>query len=234
MASILVVEDDLDIAQGVAEYLEGKGYELDFAYTGKQALSLLQDNEYQLVLLDINLPFVNGYDICSSLIEQGLGPQLSRTPVIFMSSRSSEKDVLKGFQSGAWDYLVKPFSFSELAARIDVSLLKASALPQSKPELLSYKGYCLSSETMQISKGDTSLQLHQVGFDIINELIKQAPQVIKTQTIQKLLWGDEMPDSDPLRAHIYKLRKSLKQTFDDPIIVTVKGVGYQFIPEQEQ
>lgn len=81
--------------------------------------------------------------------------------------------------------------------------------------------------------GQTSLQLHQVGYDILNLLLKQAPEVTKTHTIQQVLWGDEMPDSDPLRAHIYKLRKSLKETFGDPMIVTVKGVGYKFAPESE-
>ncbi|BBN82793.1 DNA-binding response regulator [Pseudoalteromonas sp. A25] len=228
MANILVVEDDMDIAQGIAEFLEPKGHELDFAYTGKQALALLEQHQYQLVLLDINLPFVNGYDICRHLSDDILGQHLSKVPVIMMSSRSHEQDIIQGFKSGAWDYLKKPFSFAELSARIDVGLMK-SASRTSLKQVTAYAGASLDDETLLFSYQNSALQLHTVGYEILKLLMTNAPNVVKTSAIHTHLWPNDTPDSDPLRAHIYKLRKQLKAAFQQPFIETVKGVGYQFL-----
>jgi len=227
MAHILVVEDDMDIAQGLAEFLEPKGHTLDFAYTGRQALALLAEHSYHLVLLDINLPFVNGYEICRSLSEQSLGQHLAKVPVIMMSSRSHEQDVLQGFQSGAWDYLKKPFSFSELSARIEVGLIKSNAITQPSI-LIEYNGVSLDPDTQVLNYHGRDMQLHNIGFDLLKLLISQAPNVVKTNTIHQKLWAEDTPDSNPLRAHIYKLRKQLNTCFGQSFIETVKGIGYKF------
>lgn len=227
MANILIVEDDMDIAQGIAEFLEPKGFQLDFAYTGKQAIALLETNQYQLVLLDINLPFVNGYDVCRHLSNDSLGQYLSSVPVIMMSSRSHEQDIMRGFESGAWDYLKKPFTFSELLARINVGLLKSkhtSLLNQTTD----YNGAYLDENAFTLSYENKTVQLHQIGFDILKLLISHAPNVVKTSVIHQHLWPEETPESDPLRANIYKLRKLLVGKFDQDFIKTVKGVGYKF------
>lgn len=221
MANILIVEDDIDIAQGIAEFLEPKGYLLDFAYHGKQALNHLNEQSYDLVLLDVNLPFVDGFDVCRSLL-QG---KLAKVPVIIMSARAGTADILTGFDSGAWDYLVKPFSFAELSARISVNLAKASTVKQST---LLFKGVELVENTMAFHFNGQVMQLHQVGFDIVKVLINAAPDVVKTNILHQTLWGEDTPDSDPLRAHIYKLRKQFSQEFGQTFITTVKGVGYRF------
>lgn len=231
MANILVVEDDMDIAQGVAEFLEVKGHTLDFAYTGKEALTLLSENSYQLVLLDINLPFVNGYDVCRSLLDGKFEPSLAKVPVIIMSSRSTEQDILEGFKSGAWDYLTKPFSLAELSARIEIGLLKAPIMQSSSKEL-QHLDYVLNVEAMTINKGSDTLQLHQVGFDILKLLFEQSPNIVKTSAFHQQLWPDETPESDPLRAHIYKVRKQLSEKFGKPLIETIKGVGYRLKGEE--
>ena len=222
MANLLIVEDDIDISQGIAEFLEDKDHELDFAYNGKQALNLLEDNHYDLVLLDINLPFVDGYDVCRSLLNN----QLASMPVIIMSARSDEKDILTGFSSGAWDYLVKPFSFAELSARISANLAKAKNNVQQSSTLV-FETLTLDSDTMTLSFETLDMQLHQVGFDIFKLLMTNAPNVVKTTTFHQTLWEGETPESDPLRAHMYKLRKQLKSHFGQPFIETVKGVGYK-------
>ncbi|MGH1372745.1 MAG: response regulator transcription factor [Cellvibrionaceae bacterium] len=228
MANILVVEDDIDIAQGIAEFLETKEHELDFAYTGKQALALLEENHYQLVLLDINLPFINGYDICRHLSDgdDDIGKHLARVPVIMMSSRSHEKDVIEGFQSGAWDYLKKPFSFSELSARIDVGLLHSTSTPK-KTHTLQYQGVSLNTESLSFSYQDSSVQLHEIGFEIVKLLVTSAPNAVKTSKLHQHIWPHDTPESDPLRAHIYKLRKQLTEHYGKTFIETVKGVGYR-------
>ncbi len=232
MANILVVEDDMDIAQGIAEFLQNKGHELDFAYTGKQALTRLEQSHYHLVLLDINLPFINGYDICRQLSEHALGQALAKIPVIMMSSRSHEQDILQGFESGAWDYLKKPFSFAELSARIEVGLLKAGPntahSAASQTHTTSYQGASLNENALVFSYQQHTMQLHAIGYQILKLLITQAPNTVKTSTIHAHLWPQETPDSDPLRAHIYKLRKQLKAEYQQAFIETVKGVGYKF------
>jgi DNA-binding response OmpR family regulator len=221
MANILIVEDDIDIAQGLAEFLEPKGYLLDFAYHGKQALAHLKAQSYDLVLLDINLPFIDGLDVCRSLL-QG---ELAKLPVIIMSARGTTDDILKGFDSGAWDYLVKPFSFAELSARITVNLAKASTVNNT---VLCFNGVVLDENTMCFHFENKVMQLHQIGFDIVKTLINVAPDVVKTKVLHQTLWGEDTPDSDPLRAHLYKLRKQFTQVFGQSFITTVKGVGYRF------
>ena len=225
MANILLVEDDMDIAQGIAEYLEQLNHELDFAYNGEQALSLLTDNQYDLVLLDVNLPYVDGFEVCQSLLQQ----TLTTIPVIMMTARGAEQDVLTGFKHGAWDYLIKPFSFAELSARINVCLAKHQQQQAASIGVLyRFGGTSLDSDNLTFSFQNQSMQLHQVGFDILKVLIKNAPNVVKTAQIHTVLWGDNPPESDPLRSHIYKLRKQLQSHFDQPFITTVKGVGYRF------
>ena len=221
MANILIVEDDIDIANGISEFLSPKGYQLDFAYNGKQALHHLDQQNYDLVLLDINLPFVNGFDVCHSLIQD----KLAKLPVIMMSARGETNDILKGFESGAWDYLVKPFSFAELSARITVNLAKSQ--PVSTPSN-AFNGVQLDEKTLLLNFNNQEVQLHQVGFDIVATLLRAAPDVVKTKELHQVLWGEDTPDSDPLRAHIYKLRKKFNQMFGQPFITTVKGIGYRF------
>jgi DNA-binding response OmpR family regulator len=227
MANILIVEDDVDIAQGIAEYLETVGHSLDFAYTGSQALSLIDTETFDLVLLDINLPFVNGFDVCRALTDTNLASQLASVPVIFMSARSSEKDILKGFDLGAWDYLVKPFSFAELSARINVNLMKSTTEFRTTIKF-AYKNVSLEANTLTFCYHKKSIQLHRVGFDIMKMLIASAPDVVKTSAIHQRLWGDNTPESDPLRAHVYKLRQQLLENYGQAFIVTIKGVGYKF------
>jgi DNA-binding response OmpR family regulator len=221
MANILIVEDDIDISHGIAEFLSPQGYQLDFAYNGKQAMYHLEQQNYDLVLLDINLPFVNGFDVCQSLLQN----KLAKLPVIMMSARGATDDILKGFESGAWDYLVKPFSFAELSARIIANLAKNSTFNTHSS---SFNGVELDENTLVFSFENQSLQLHQVGFDIVSQLLNFAPEVVKSQKLHQAIWGEDTPDSDPLRAHIYKLRKQFNRTFGQTFIATVKGIGYRF------
>lgn len=223
MASILIVEDDVDIAQGLAEFLEAKGHKLDFAYNGKQALQLVSENAYELVLLDLNLPFVDGLDVCRSLLQD----QLTQVPVIIMSARAEETDVLLGFDCGAWDYLVKPFSFAELSARISVCLAR-STHTHSLSSDISVGEAILKCENKSFVFNGKSLQLYQVGFDFMKLLMTKAPSAVLTSHIHQVLWQDATPESDPLRAHVYKLRKQFQETFEHEFITTVRGIGYKF------
>ncbi len=222
MANILVVEDDIDIAKGIGEYIETLGHDLDFAYTGNQAQQMINDYEYDLILLDINLPHISGYDICQSL----LGESLACLPVIMMSANQSEQDVLKGFQSGAWDYLKKPFSYAELNARITVALSKVTA---KKSTHINVKEYSLDTKAKTLTNSDgRHVQLHTLGFTLVKLLMENSPKPVATPLLIDTLWPDELPQSNPLRANIYALRKQLKNMFNKELVHNVKGIGYKF------
>ncbi len=222
MANILVVEDDIDIAKGIGEYVETLGHELDFAYTGNQAQQMINDFDYDLILLDINLPQVSGYDICQSL----LGEELACLPVIMMSANQSEQDVLKGFQSGAWDYLKKPFSYAELNARITVALSKVTS---KKSPHIKVKEYNLDTKAKSLSNTNgLHIQLHTLSFTLVRLLMEYSPKPVSTSLLIDTLWPDELPQSNPLRANIYALRKQLKATFHKELVHNVKGIGYKF------
>jgi len=222
MANILVVEDDIDIAKGIGEYVETLGHELDFAYTGTQAQKMINDYEYDLILLDINLPQISGYDICQSL----LGEELACLPVIMMSANQSEQDVLRGFQSGAWDYLKKPFSYAELNARITVALSKITI---KKSTYIKVKEYSLDTKakTLNISDG-LHVQLHTLSYTLVKILMENSPNPVATSLLIDTLWPEELPHSNPLRANIYALRKQLKAAFHKELVHNVKGIGYKF------
>jgi len=222
MANILVVEDDIDIAKGIGEYIETLGHELDFAYTGKQAQQMINEYKYDLILLDINLPQISGYDICQNLMED----DLACLPVIMMSANQSEQDVLKGFQSGAWDYLRKPFSYAELNARITVALSKVTSKTSTH---IKVKEYSIDTKAKTISNHDgLYIQLHTLSFSLVKILMESSPKPVTTSLLIDTLWPDELPQSNPLRANIYALRKQLKATFHKELIHNVKGIGYKF------
>jgi len=225
MANILVVEDDIDIAKGIGEYVETLGHALDFAYTGKQAQQMINDYDYDLILLDINLPQVSGYDICLSL----MGEELACLPVIMMSANQSEQDVLKGFQSGAWDYLKKPFSYAELNARITVALSKVTS---KKSTYIQVNEYSLDTKAKTLNSSENKcIQLHTLSFTLIKLLMENYPNPVATAQLIDTLWPDELPQSNPLRANIYALRKQLKNMFNKELIHNVKGIGYKFDEE---
>ena len=222
MANILVVEDDIDIARGIGEFIETIGHELDFAYNGKQAQQMLSEQSYDLILLDINLPYLSGYEICQGL----LGDTLASLPVIMMSANQSEQDVLKGFQSGAWDYLKKPFSFAELNARINVAL---SRVTLKKNPCIKVQDFSLDTQSKMLSNGAGEfIQLHSIGYLLVKMMMECSPKPVSSQQLIDVLWPDEIPQSNPLRANIYGLRKQLKDTFHQELVHNIKGIGYKF------
>ncbi len=217
---ILIVEDDAAIAEGLADFLEPKGYQLDFAYRGNHALELLGQYQYQLVLLDVNLPKVNGLAICEKLSS---GSKLTPTPVLIMTANKSLDQKLEGFDAGAWDYLIKPFSFRELDARIKVLLTRSTPLAQ-KP--LAYADLSLNPGRTAVTTKQHKIKLSATGLQILTLLMESAPDPVSHKTLCEALWGGDMPDSDPLRAHIYQLRQSLKKANSQVSIKSMKNVGY--------
>lgn len=219
---LLLVEDDADIAAGIGEYLGARGIEVDFAYTAGQARARLQEQAFDLVVLDVNLPGEDGLALCRALKQQaGL-----RSPVLFLTARGALGDKLEAFDAGAVDYMVKPFAPAELLARARAIVAHA---PASGGAGLRAGGCVLDLQGHLLLCGARSLPLHPTGLRLLRRLMEASPGCVSRDELCALLWHDGPPGSDPLRMHVYQLRRQFEDRFGRPLIATVRGVGYRFV-----
>lgn len=216
---ILLTDDDPDILSTIADHLELHNMTVDFAYNGQQALSLLENNHYDVIVLDIMMPKLDGLLTCEALRNLG-----NTTPVLMLTARDTLDDKITGFQHGADDYLVKPFAMRELICRIE-------ALGQRTSHNKTRKIHCGELELdfgqgHAIRAGQT-LRLNALQFRLLKLLMTQAPQIVTREQIEKTLWQDNPPDSDALRSHFYQLRNIVDKPFTYPMLETIRGVGYR-------
>ncbi|KFL36527.1 response regulator transcription factor [Arenimonas donghaensis] len=218
---VLLVEDDLDVAAGIGDYLEANGLEVDFAANASEARAQVARSPFDLLVLDVNLPGQDGVSLCRELKrDHGLA-----TPAIFLTARGGLQDKLDGFAAGAVDYMVKPFAPAELLVRI-----RAICAHVSGPSgvMLDVDGFRLDVHGGLLSRGDRQLQLHSTGLAILQRLMQAHPRTVGKQVLCQGLWGDQTPESDPLRAHIYQLRQAMLDCFGEAPLTTVRGIGYRF------
>jgi DNA-binding response OmpR family regulator len=217
---VLLVEDDLDIAAGLGEYLEARGVAVDFACMAREARRLALDASFDVLVLDVQLPDGNGIALCRELKARGL-----RSPVLFLTARGSLQDKLSGFDAGGVDYMVKPFEPAELLARIKAL---AEHIPHAGGLLIRAGDFSLDPATALLTGPDGSLPLGATAVLILRRLMEASPGSVAREELNTLLWGATRPDSDPLRMHIYELRQALSTAFGSPLIDTVRGFGYRF------
>lgn len=216
---ILVVEDQQSIAQNIADYMENKGHVLDFATQGDQGLELALTNHYDLVILDLNLPVMDGLEVCKQLREQAS----HHVPIIMLTARDSIDDKISGFTTGADDYLTKPFSLEELEVRC-LALSRRYLLQTN--HTLTFDQLIIDRKRQQVTRAGKNLELHSMGYRILMILAQAYPQVVSRSKLSQKLWGDEPTESDALRSHIYQLRNMLDKPFDYPMIKTMHGIGF--------
>ena len=216
---ILMVEDHFELAATVCEFLEAHGYVIDHARNLDAAKTFLKSQHYNLLLLDINLPDGSGYDLCEWIRNQ----QNMDIPVLMLTARDTLDDKLKGFSAGTDDYLVKPFDFNELVMRIRALIKRA--LGEVANHKLQIHDLVLDSATQTVSRAGQSIELPPIQFKLLKILMRNSPKVITKQEIMIELWGDEEPESDALRSHIYNLRKMIDKPFAQKLLHTVSGVG---------
>lgn len=217
--TILVVEDQQSIAQNIADYLEDKGHVLDFAARGDQGLELALANHYDVVILDLNLPVMDGLEVCKQLHQQAN----HHVPIIMLTARDSIDDKIAGFTLGADDYLTKPFSLEELEVRCFA--LSRRHLLQTN-HILTLDQLVIDRKRQQVTRAGKTLELHTMGYRILSILAEAYPQVVSRSQLSQKLWGDEPTESDALRSHIYQLRNILDKPFDYPMIKTMHGIGF--------
>ena len=216
---ILIVEDQPEILQNIADYLELKGYLVDCAYDGLGGLHLAITQPFDLIILDLMLPGMDGITLCQRLRQEAR----LQTPIIMLTARDSVDDKLTGFQAGADDYLVKPFSLPELHARVEAVLRRGQTGLQNMLEIgdLSY-----DMNSLTVTRQEKTIKLSPIGLKLLEKLMKSSPHVVRRETLEELLWGESLPGSDSLRSHIHTLRQAIDKPFSSPLLHTVHGIGF--------
>ena len=223
---VLVVEDNRDICGNIAAYLEKHSYILDFAYDGISAMHLALTNPFDVIVLDLMLPRMDGLSFCQKLRADAE----VETPVLMLTARDTLDDKLRGFKAGADDYLVKPFALQELHARLQ-ALYKRSH--RNTDNLLTVGDLTMNRSTLQVHRAGRRVDLNPAGMKLLQRLMEDAPSVVARDDLETLLWADERPDGDALRSHLYKLRQAIDRPFDRPLIHTVHRIGYRIAEDAQ-
>ena len=221
--NILLIEDNQDLAANLADYLEEQGHVIDAAADGITGLHLAVVNDYDVIVLDLMLPGMDGLDVCRKLRDEAQ----KDTPVLMLTARDTVDDKLAGFSSGADDYLVKPFSLRELHARLQALVKRHKSLFNKK--VLQVADLELDLGTLEIRRGDIPIALTPIGNKLLELLMRESPRVVKRRQLEQAIWRDEPPDSDALRTHIHSLRMAIDKRFDKPLLQTVRGIGYRLV-----
>ena len=221
--SLLLVEDHHDIADMICEFLEAEGYLMDYAADGVTGLHLAVSNQYDAIILDLNLPGMDGISLLENLRTQAR----SDVPVLILTARDTLQNKVAGLDSGADDYLVKPFEVRELAARIRSLIRRQKGLVSA--ETLKVSDLVFDTATMTVTRNNQPLKLTPIGLQILKILMKASPRVVSRRSIEREIWGDILPDSDTLRSHMYTLRKAIDKPFDQNLLHTVQSSGYRLV-----
>ncbi|NML42944.1 response regulator transcription factor [Ramlibacter sp. G-1-2-2] len=217
---VLVIEDNADILANVYGFLEPMGYAIDSARTGPAGLRAAAAQAYDVIVLDLMLPGQDGLEVCRELRQR----LRVATPILMLTARDTERDKLAGFEAGADDYLVKPFSLAELDARLRALHRRARGLHVAC--VLATAGVQLDPGTFQASREGVPLRLTPTGLKLLAALLRAAPRVVTRAELERELWGDSPPASDALRTHMHALRAALDKPFAAPVLHTLPGIGY--------
>ena len=218
--SILVVEDHLTIARQIVEFLDGLAWQADHAATGALAIDLATSNVYDVVLLDLNLPDIDGLEVCRAIKARAA----RNVPVLMLTARDAFEDKARGFHGGADDYVTKPFDLRELALRCE-ALARRNALHRDQQTTVGPLTLHLR-ERRALCHG-APVALTQTGFRVLSLLCEAYPHAVARSALIHALWGDDPPDSDALKSHLYALRKQLDLAGAPDLIVTIPQLGYR-------
>ncbi|WP_305838423.1 response regulator transcription factor [Photobacterium leiognathi] len=221
---LLLIEDHQDIANIIFDFFEIKGYTLDYANNGLQGYELAKQHHYDLIILDIMLPRMDGYMVCQQLREDGID-----TPILMLTARDTREDTLEGFATGADDYLIKPFDLEILEARITALTRRRKGTTATK--ILQFGDLSLDLKTHIATHENTQISLNPTQFTILKLMLLRAPNILKKQEVMNTLWGDDEPENNVLRSHIYQLRTQIDKCFSHSYIKTIPKVGYQLIKQ---
>lgn len=226
---ILVVDDEKLLVKGMKFNLENEGYTVDACYDGEQAVALAEKGDYDLIILDLMMPKKDGLQACQEI------RAFSTVPIILLTARGEKSDLLMGFESGADDYITKPFDVLELKARVRAlirrsSIVSTAAVHETKLDELTHGHIAVSEEKRRVLKDGAEVELTVKEFDLIAFLMKNPGKVFSRESLLDLVWGyDYLGDSRTVDVHIRRLREKLEADPANPqMIITKWGIGYYF------
>lgn len=225
MAKILIVEDDLDIQELLQNFLQEAGYEVSIANDGVEAVSLFSTAHYDLILLDVMLPKIDGFTVCELIRKQ------SQIPIIILTALSGEKEQIKGLDLQVDDYITKPFSMPVLVRKIAAVLRRSNMIPNQEHQTISYDNLILDFDSYEATVDGISYELTQREFEVLRELLLNQGRVLTRHNLLAKLWKyDFYGDERVVDTHIKNLRKKLGIDF----IQTIRGVGYKIDKENQK
>ena len=218
---LLVIEDNRDLVANLFAYFESRGHVLDAAPDGITGLHLALTQPYDAVVLDWMLPRMDGPQVLRKLREDGH----SDMPVVMLTARDELPDKLAGFRAGADDYLTKPFDLPELEVRLEALLTRVEG--RARRRVLEVEDLRLDLDTLEATRAGQAIHLFPAGRKLLEALMRASPAVVTREQLERTLWGDEPPDGDMLRSHVYELRREVDGPFPVKLIQTVPRTGYR-------
>jgi DNA-binding response OmpR family regulator len=222
--NILLIEDNRDLATNMFDYFEARGHTMDLAGDGISGLHFASSKQYDVLVLDLMLPGIDGLTLCRRLRDAG-----RHIPILMLTALDSLDDKIAGLEAGADDYVVKPFSLLEVEARL-LALVRRSQVREGTTTLR-VGDLSFNTGTLKVMRGERSIELPPIPLKLLEVLMRQSPRVLSREEVERAIWGDSPPDSDALRAHLYILRNSVDKKTDKPLIKTLRGIGYQISDE---
>lgn len=217
---LLVIEDNPDLVANLYDFFEDRGHAVDAAYDAFSGLKFASENSYDAIILDLTLPGMDGLEVCAMLRERG-----KDTPILMLTARDTLDAKLKGFASGADDYLVKPFALQELEARLLV--LQRRAHGAAARGRIRVADLTFDPDTLRVDRAGRRIELSPIPLRILEVLLRASPRVVPRAELERAIWGDSPPDSDALRAHVHVLRSAIDTATELPLVHTMRGIGYQ-------
>jgi DNA-binding response OmpR family regulator len=218
---ILVIEDEVKVANALKEGLEHEGYTVDLAFTGEEGFFLLNQQTYDLVILDWMLPGRDGIEILKTVRQKGI-----RTPVLILTAKDAVEDRVEGLDSGADDYLIKPFAFPELLARIRALLRRGR---EEKTLRLSVGDLEMDLVTRKVTRRGKEIQLTLREFELLEYLMRHRGQIVSREMLARDVWHETLratPLDNVIDVHIARLRRKIDQPFAKKLLHTIRGVGF--------
>jgi two-component system KDP operon response regulator KdpE len=223
VTKILAVDDDKTLIKFLSEYLEGEGYDVVPAYRGRKALKLFYDQRPDLVVLDVMMPGMDGWEVCARLRE------LADTPVIMLTAKTSEADKLRGFRLGIDDYITKPFSLAELGARVKAVLARSAVSSETDKGTLYMGSLEVDVRKREATLSGEPISLTPTEFRLLLSLAKRPGEAVSQEELISAVWGDlRQKQGSALRRYVWFLRQKIEDDAGDPRrLLTVRGYGYR-------
>lgn len=222
---ILIIEDDRSIAELERDYLNANGFKCELAFDGESGLKTALDGDFDLVIIDVMLPGLDGFSVCAELRRR------KDVPVIFLSARTEDVDKIRGLGLGADDYIAKPFSPSEMVARVKAHIARYNSLksPRGGSDILTIKSLTVDKASRRVCIGENEVTLTVKEYDLLLFLLENPNIVFSKDRLFDRIWGmDAIGDASTVTVHIQRIRDKLEKYTDDKFIETVWGAGYRF------